>query len=696
MQIADALVRYVADTKDLEKSMGPNGPIDKAAGKGATSVGSRFKSALGGVSVAAGAAGGSLFVAAIGGATAFEEQMRTVNTVAKLPDATLKALGNDVIDLSKETGKSTDDLTSGLYDLVSAGVPADKAIAVLRDSAKFATGALGTTGEAVDLVTSALNAYGLESTDSTKVTDIFAQAVADGKVTASELGSSISQIAPIAAAAGVSLEEVSAGFAVMTAKGTPAAQAATQMRSALTSIIKPNADLNAIQKKTGINFAELAKTKGLQAALEALSKATGGNAAEMTGALGSVEAYQFALAATGDNAAAFTTELGKVTDAAEKGGVAQQQYDEIQKSAGAQGRKLTATMKGLALQIGGPFVESMGPAVSALGGMGQGLTGIFSISRLAGAGLGGLAGKVIPLLLTSVGAILPAIGGAVTALGSAMAALIPIGMALLPVLLVAALVAAIIFLANNPEIVAKIVSFAQGAVQFIVDAFGTLVNALPGIIGAAFAAIASFLPTLVGGVVSVILSIPGKLVGLIGSLLGLWVQIEVAIVRLVVDLAGKVVGFLMSIPGKLFALGGNIVSTIISGLATLPGKLADVVRNAFAGLKIDVGPFHISGKGVSIDLPKIDLPHFDVGSSFVPADMLAMVHRGEIIIPATEAQAIRSGRLSVGTPPPAAPAAAAGVGGQRPINVIVNNPKPEPASTSVQRRLQSLAAFGVL
>src|SRR6185369_1153971 len=184
--------------------------------------------------------------------------------------------------------KSTDDLTGGFYDLVSAGVSAQDAINVLRDSAKFATGALGTTGEAVDLVTSAMNAYGLKASDATRITDIFAKAVADGKVTAAELGSSIANIAPIAASAGISLEEVSAGYALLTAKGVPAAQAATEMRAAISALLTPNKQLNDIQKQTGINFAKLADQKGLAVALEEIRKATKGDDDAFAKALGSV------------------------------------------------------------------------------------------------------------------------------------------------------------------------------------------------------------------------------------------------------------------------------------------------------------------------------------------------------------------------------------------------------------------------
>jgi hypothetical protein len=175
-------------------------------------------------------------------------------------------------------------------------------------------------------------------------------------------------------------------------------------------------------------------------------------------------------------------------------------------------------------------------------------------------------------LLAALGAPLAAAGSAV---GSVLAAAIPVGMALLPVLLVAALVAAIVFLINNPEIVDRILEFAGGVVDFIIDG---------------------------------LVALPGMLLDFFGAA---WQ----GVVDAVGPFVGAIVDFFLGIPGQLVELGANIVATIIDGLVSLPGKIADVIRNAFANLRIDVGPFHITGKGITIDLPKIDDPNVGKGGA---------------------------------------------------------------------------------
>lgn len=407
MNIGDLFFALLADGSRLEADVTrqANSAADKAGKKAGTTLGGRMSEGAGRGLMALGAASGALFVGAVEAGATFEDQLRTINTVAGLTDDELGKIGDDIQALSRESGKSTDDLTAGFYDLVSAGVPASEAIAVLRDSATFATGALGTTGEAVDLVTSAMNAYGLEAKDSTRITDIFAKAVADGKVTAAELGSSIANIAPIAASAGISLEEVSAGYALLTAKGVPAAQAATQMRAAISALLTPNVALNKVQKETGINFAELAKAKGLSVALEELRKATGGNAEAFAKALGSVEAYQFSLAVTGENAEAMATQIEETSEVS---GLAADQATEKMKSSVEQGKRWAATLNTLAQDFGGA-ASAAAPFLMALNALFPALRGLISPAKLLGGLLGGLGGRFAKGL---GGVLSSALGGA--------------------------------------------------------------------------------------------------------------------------------------------------------------------------------------------------------------------------------------------------------------------------------------------
>lgn len=332
---------------------------------------------------------------AVAAAAEFQDQLATINTVAQMSDEALSALGESIQQMSVESGKSTTDLTGAFYDLVSAGVDAGHAMGVLQDATTLATGALSTTGEAVDLLTSTLNAYGLQADESTRLTDIFAQTVQDGKVTAAELAGSIANIAPIASAAGVAIEEVAAGYAVMTAQGVPAAEAATKMRSAIVALISPNKALNDIQEDTGINFAELMRAEGVATAIQTLSRAVNGNEAVLTNALGRVEAYQFALSVTGENADNFARAQERMTHAAKVGGIALSQATKRQDTLLFRQQQLSAEWNTLMQDLGTtlmPLAEGVvdigGSLIGAIRGLGDAINGLAdAATNLGGADL---------------------------------------------------------------------------------------------------------------------------------------------------------------------------------------------------------------------------------------------------------------------------------------------------------------------
>lgn len=800
--IADVYARLLLDDKgfssDVERAAGTAGE------KGGSAMSQRMGRAVTNAATVGGAALGGLFVAGIEGATAFEDQLRTINTVAGLGDAELAKLGDDIQQVARDTGKSTDDLTAGVYDLVSAGVSADDAISVLSDSAKLSVGALGSTSEAVDAVTTALNAYGLDASESTRVTDVLAKAVADGKVTISQIGASLAQVAPIAASAGISLEEVSAGYAALTAKGVPASQAATQMRAAISALLTPNEQLNRIQEKTGVNFAELARTEGLASALEKLrvafaengdalailagaegtegfidsleelgptlglttsdiekfsriagkdgaaaaynelAKQVGESDSGFAKALGSVEALNFALITTGDGAEDFQQQI---IETGEASGLAASQYEEKSKSVAEQGKRLVQTFLTFTQDVGQPFVGTLGQGVFALNEISKAFGLPIGPAKLLGGAVGGLAGRLagglatgstkiasglVGSLVPAIAGIVPAIGGALTGMFSAavgiLGAAIPLIMAALPFIIIGAIVAAIAILILNEDIRNAVFGFIGGILEWIGDALAPLIEVVGEAFATAFAIIGDVLGKVgeligqaidlwinyvllfpvrvaevflhilgmavqftgqvvavigewIGNIVGLILSIPGRIAGLAMTIVNGWVRIGQMVIGAVVGFVGNIVKTVLSIPGRIVGLIGSFaniarraVEAFMGFILGLPGKVANVIGN-IAG---SIGNF-LGGL----------IPKFQEGTDRVPYTGLAMLHEGEMVVPASAAESIRSGDAVLNY----------GQGltqQQTAVNVTVNNPVPEPPSTSVVREMRKLAYMGVV
>ncbi len=161
------------------------------------------------------------------------KQLGQITTLASIP---MKDLKKEVMDVSAEFGLAKDELTKGLYDALSAGVPKENAFDFLRTAAKAAIAGAGTTAEAVDLLTTSLNAFKIPASNAEKVADTLFTTVRLGKTTLSELSSAMATVAPLANASGISLEEVAAATATLTKQGTDTKVAMTQIRRVIIAL----------------------------------------------------------------------------------------------------------------------------------------------------------------------------------------------------------------------------------------------------------------------------------------------------------------------------------------------------------------------------------------------------------------------------------------------------------------------------
>jgi len=221
-------------------------------------------------------------------------------------------------------------------------------------------------------------------------------------------------------------------------------------------------------------------------------------------------------------------------------------------------------------------------------------------------------------------------------------------------------------LAKAPGFIADVVAFILSIPGKIFGLQAKVVDFFAGIIKTVVAAIGTF----VADVVREMLTWPGKIVGLVTSIPDQFAGIARTVKTGIETLVGDVVSFFLSIPGKIVSVGGAIVRGLIDGLASFPGELLRVIGDAFRNLRIDIGPFHISASGVTIDLPTINLPSLAVGTEYVPENMLAFLHRGEMVVPAHQAAALRAGGGR--TPLPEGPSLAGGGGGFTMGNVVIN------------------------
>jgi len=308
---------------------------------------------------AAAAAGG--FVAVAKAAGDFEAEMNTIATIVDRKD--IARIGEALRKTARDTGISLEDLTSAYYDLASAGVKGQLATDALNDAVMLGIGGLATTAETVDLLTTAINAYQLDSKGAAKATDQFALAVADGKVKASEIAATFADVASVAKTYKVGIDQIAASYAVLTAQGVPAGEVTTEMQRAIISLINPTKDLEIAQKKLGISFTKEIASKGLVGALQELRVYSDKTGIPLIALLGRIEAVKYTLQTTGPNFQTYNTELAKMEQAS---GTAAAQMAERQQGLNFQLARLKALAKDAGITIGSALLPKLTPLVEKL------------------------------------------------------------------------------------------------------------------------------------------------------------------------------------------------------------------------------------------------------------------------------------------------------------------------------------------
>ena len=237
----------------------------------------------------------------------FDSQMRKVLTNldatsfgSKGLEKGFKDLTAQVLEAGKKTPQSLNQITSGLFDIVSAGIDANRAMVALNAGLKLATAGGADSKTAIDALTSTINAYSLSLGDIDKVSAQFFEAQKFGKLDVQELAGAIADVAPIASNVGLSIEEMLASISAITLTGANASEAATQLRSILVALLKPTAEQAEEAKALGIEFGVQAlKTKGLTGILKDLRTATNLSDDSFGKLFGRQEAISGILALTG-------------------------------------------------------------------------------------------------------------------------------------------------------------------------------------------------------------------------------------------------------------------------------------------------------------------------------------------------------------------------------------------------------------
>lgn len=593
----------------------------KISGK---SLGSALVGSLTKVVAAAGI--GKMLQSTFTGGTAFESAMAKVGTIADTAKVPLESLSSQVLQVSGDMHIGANEISEAAYQAISAGQDTGNAVAFAGQASMLATAGFTSTASAVDILTTALNAYGKGADEAGHVSDVLLTTQNLGKTSVDELAGSMGRVIPLAAAYNVSLENLSSGLAIMTANGIATAEASTYTKSMLNELGDTGSTVGKIlQQQTGKSFAELnADGKSLGDVLQVLYDSVGGNATKFAGLWSSVEAGTGALSLASSGADKFN---GVLQQMQADSGATQTAYDAMTDTMAYKldGVKTNAQNLGTALfdavsgrlgegvALAGGYLQTLSESVqqNGIAGLAQGLAAVFT----------DLTTNIGPQLLQTGIDLLGKLGeGLVTGIPQLLAQALPV---------VANLASGL--RENAGQLVDAGIQFILNLATGLMNGLPTMITYLPGIVSDIAGIINDNAPKLLAAGVQLIITLGQGLIQAIPTLVANLPQIIQAVVDVWtafnwLELGGKVIklmgsgiknmagfvsssvkemmeqpiAYLKSLPGKFCQWGKDMIQGMIRGITSMIDGVVGSVKNVASAIasvihfsRPDVGPLRL-------------------------------------------------------------------------------------------------------
>lgn len=291
----------------------------------------------------------------------FEDSMAKVSTIADATEVPMDEMQKAILDLSNQTGISSEEIAQNVYDSISAGQKTGDAVNFVSNSTKLAKAGFADAGAALDVLTTIMNAYGLKASEVTNVSDMLIQTQNLGKTTVADLASSMGKVIPTANAYGVSLDELCAGYAIMTANGVATAESTTYMNGMLNELGKSGTNVSeTLKEKTGKTFKELMDSgMSLSDVLKIISDAATENNKSFGDMWSSSEAGKAGMILLGDSAENFNGVLEQMQNSA---GATNTAFEKLDTNS-TKIKKATNELKNDAIDLGTTLMEELAPTI---------------------------------------------------------------------------------------------------------------------------------------------------------------------------------------------------------------------------------------------------------------------------------------------------------------------------------------------
>lgn len=224
---------------------------------------------------------------------------------------------NEVRNLSDLFGQDTATVAKGTYDALSNQVIVSaNSYGFLSEALKFSQTTASTAENGINLLSSALKSFRLDTSETQRVAAIMFKTIELGRVTADEMANSFGRIGSLAHSLGISLEETNSALAVLTNQGIKFDEAATLINNIMLKLIKPTDEMKLLFREWGVESGQAAiATFGFEGVLKKFDQEAQKGTARLGDLFSELRAVRAAVGLTGDAFKDYSGVLGEVSNA---------------------------------------------------------------------------------------------------------------------------------------------------------------------------------------------------------------------------------------------------------------------------------------------------------------------------------------------------------------------------------------------
>ena len=556
---------------------------------------------------------GTALTASTKSASDFQNGMAKMSTLFDTSKTSVSNLSKEFLTLSNKTGLSASELAEAGYQALSAGQSVDHVGKFVETAGNLAKAGFTSTTTAVDVLTTAMNAYGKSAGSADQIANKLVRTQNLGKTTVDELASAMGKVIPTASSMGININNLTSGYVSLTKQGIATAEATTYMNSMFNELGDSGTTLGGIiKKKTGMSFQDCMKHgMSLADVLQITKKYADENGIAYNELWGSAEAGKAGLAILNGGVDEFNKTVKTMGSNTNDVGDALEKLETPSEKA----HKAINQIKNSGIELGTAFISALAPTLEKVCGVVEKATTWFSSldehtkTMIATAmGIGAVASPVLIIggkIISGIGSMVGKLGTATSATSSVSnsvgglsgvlgAITSPIGIAIVAI---TALIAIFIALYNTNEDFRNTVQSAwatiKDTISSVIESVKELISAFIQLVKQAWDAWGqdiinvvtnafNFISTFIDSALKIIQAVIQTVTALIkGDWSGVWDGIK-NIVSTVWDAIKNLISVGIELMKSIIQLGLNVVKTVF---ITIWNAIKGIVQAVWNDLK---------------------------------------------------------------------------------------------------------------